>query len=285
LEANDDGLYLHYIQQIEIHPVTSRVYVSSDNLYLSDDGGTSWRTVPGRLRVAIDPIDPDIMYATEFRNGLRKSLDGGVTWKAIGDDITTPGTLAIHPHNPQLLVVNDGDPWQSTDGGDTWTQGHVDSDTPDVRNMSTIVFDPVNPGTVYAGSGFRRNEGDRGIGVVLKSTDAGHTWSVVSQQPIGKGPVQALAVDHVNPSVLYAGGATKADDGFYRSTDGGGNWTKIHEGGPSAVVIDPLNPSVVYSAMRAIERDVLRFTFDGSKTAVDQTSWGAIKGSTLLIGE
>lgn len=235
--------------------------------------------------MAIDPIDPDIMYATEFRNGLRKSLDGGVTWKATGDDITTPGTLAIHPHNPQLLVVNDGDPWQSTDGGDTWTQGHVDSDTPDVRNMSTIVFDPVNPGTVYAGSGFRRNEGDSGIGVVLKSTDAGHTWSVVSQQPIGKGPVQALAVDHVNPSVLYAGGG---DEGRRRLLPKHRWRCQLDEDTRGRFISRRhrlLESKRCLLSLRAIERDVLRFTFDGSKTGVDQTSWGAIKGSTLLIGE
>jgi photosystem II stability/assembly factor-like uncharacterized protein len=66
--------------------------------------------------------------------------------------------------------------------------------------------------------------------------------------PIGPygGKVTALAVDPVNPEIIYAGGA-----GVWKSRDGGATWAEIDEGLPLgiltvALAIDPRDSSTIY---------------------------------------
>jgi hypothetical protein len=65
--------------------------------------------------------------------------------------------------------------------------------------------------------------------------------------------MQAMVVDPVNPSTIYAG---RAMDGIYKSTDCGANWKKISTGRNSramasgrswVMVIDPSNPQTIYT--------------------------------------
>jgi hypothetical protein len=65
--------------------------------------------------------------------------------------------------------------------------------------------------------------------------------------------MQAMVVDPVNPSTIYAG---RAMDGIYKSTDCGANWKKISTGRNSnamargrswTMVIDPSNPQTIYT--------------------------------------
>jgi hypothetical protein len=65
--------------------------------------------------------------------------------------------------------------------------------------------------------------------------------------------MQAMVVDPINPSTIYAG---RAMDGIYKSTDCGANWEKISIGRNSrtmasgrswTMVIDPSNPQIIYT--------------------------------------
>jgi photosystem II stability/assembly factor-like uncharacterized protein len=65
---------------------------------------------------------------------------------------------------------------------------------------------------------------------MLKSTDAGQTWSAMGLTDVD---VSALAVDPVNPGVLYAAIATAYPDGrpgLVKSTDSGATWSSINTG-------------------------------------------------------
>src|SRR5438445_13774135 len=55
-------------------------------------------------------------------------------------------------------------------------------------------------------------------------------------------PVEALAIDPVTPSNLYAG---TIDGAVFKSTDGSANWTSIRTGDArvAALAIDPVTPS------------------------------------------
>src|SRR5689334_6196015 len=75
----------------------------------------------------------------------------------------------------------------------------------------TIALDPATPSTVYVTVD--------ALGV-LKSTDAGATWALVSRDH-RLWFVHELAVDPSNPSTLYAGSFTA---GVLKSTDAGSSW-------------------------------------------------------------
>ena len=129
-----------------------------------------------------------------------------------------------------------GGVWKTTNccsASTTWT---VVTDDPLISTtaIDTITIDPSNHNTVYAGTG-DLNFGSFSMGSqgILKSTDAGSTWTVLGAdvfgmtyaEPAGQFPqynaVGKVRVDPNNSSKVVAG--TK--QGLYFSYDGGVNWT------------------------------------------------------------
>jgi len=99
------------------------------------------------------------------------------------------------------------------------------------------------PGALYAGSGSR----------VLKSTDAGATWTVLYQFPSSVN-VAGVAVHPTVSTTLYAGTSTI---GVQRSKDGGVTWTAVNNGLPAqadgsfgvrSVWVDPSAANVIFAS-------------------------------------
>jgi photosystem II stability/assembly factor-like uncharacterized protein len=117
-------------------------------------------------------------------------------------------------------------------------------------------------------------------GGVFRTTNGGTTWTAEFQhQPVLS--IGALAVDPVNPEVVWAGTGeanvrnnVSYGDGIYKSTDGGAHWTNMGLGETmqiARIVIDPNDPNTVLVAAMGNpwkdnpERGVFRTT-DGGKT-------------------
>ena len=102
------------------------------------------------------------------------------------------------------------------------------------QSIDTVTIDPNNHNTIYAGTG-DLNFGSFSMGSqgILKSTDAGATWTVLGEdvfiaalpEPVGQFPqyqaVGKVRVDPNDSSKVVAGTKT----GLYLSYDGGTNWT------------------------------------------------------------
>ena len=83
-----------------------------------------------------------------------------------------------------------------------------------------------------------------------------NVWT--SNGPEG-GVITALAIDPVTPTTLYAASGTyyaaATGRGVFKSTDGGGSWTRINSGLPpfllnfDALAIDPVTPSTLYAGL------------------------------------
>lgn len=119
-------------------------------------------------------------------------------------------------------------------------------------------------------------------GGVWKTTDAGLTWSNISDGYFKTGSVGAIAVAESDPNVIYVGMGehaprgvmTSYGDGVYKSTDAGQTWTKLgldltrHI---SRICVHPQNPDVLYVAAQGAlhgvseERGVYK-SVDGGKT-------------------
>lgn len=90
-------------------------------LYRTTDRGVTWtklRNATYMRDVAIDPTDPDVLYAAASRafktgssvtgsEGLERSLDGGQTWTSLNDGLAWPfaARIALDPANNQRLVL------------------------------------------------------------------------------------------------------------------------------------------------------------------------------------
>src|SRR6266571_8392336 len=224
------------------------------------------------------------LYAGPAGGGLwrtGKALDGNPKWTDLSPpvEINSVGSIAVDPNDPSgnTIWVGTGEAnacgsgceagvglYKSTDGGDTWTgplgKSNASDGKPvfDARGVGTIAIKPGDSDTIYAAS-------TRAIRGVSSSCCGG----VVSIIP----------------------GAAKW--GLYKSTDGGANWTFIHNGaattagctgdatevgngtpcsprGVRRVLLDPSDPNTVYAASYA--RGVWRSN-DGGAT------WTQIKTS------
>ncbi len=199
------------------------------------------------FQVAVDPIHSSTLYALT-NSGLFKSTDGGASW---GFAYPVYGyNMAVDSVQPaKLYVANiDNGIWKSADGGTTWRN------LTGISNAHLVVTDPVTEGVVYAIA----NGCD-----VYKSTNGGSTWvatGVSSLTGNANAYCTQIAVDPVNPQLLYLAtqvgafdGSTGMRDGsplsgLYTSTDGGAHWTQnIATMGFADVVIDPNNDQNVYA--------------------------------------
>lgn len=94
-------------------------------LYRSTDRGTTWtetNAFASLLALAVDPRDPDVLFAAAERS-FAVSRNGGRHWRPTGRGLPTgfeivPKALRIDPANPdRLLLANDHQVWQSLDHG------------------------------------------------------------------------------------------------------------------------------------------------------------------------
>jgi len=137
--------------------------------------------------------------------------------------------------------------------------------------VSAVAGVPGNNVTYYVGTA---------DGGVFRTTNGGDTWTAEFQhQPVLS--IGALAVDPVNPEVVWAGTGegnvrnnVSFGDGIYKSTDGGAHWTNMGLAGTlqiPRIVIDPHHPNTVLVAAMGSpwqdspDRGVYRTT-DGGRT-------------------
>ncbi|MGH9827590.1 MAG: WD40/YVTN/BNR-like repeat-containing protein, partial [Blastocatellia bacterium] len=205
-------------------------------------------------------------------NGALSPQDAGMGWSPVGPAPTDSGlpmglssgrinTIAISPADPNVLLIGSsaGGIWRSNDGGNTFIP--VSDDQVDLE-VGSIAFSQSDPNIVYAGMGDAFG-GLLGTGV-LKSVDAGQTWTRIDGGSVGQGMINALRVDPTNPNLVYSSHFDMLDEtsgmlfgaGFEKSTDGGASWNRTLPGLPTDLAIDPLEPKKLYLAMVGV--------FDGS---------------------
>jgi hypothetical protein len=122
--------------------------------------------------------------------------------------------------------------------------------------ISSIVMDPTNHNTMYAGTGegFFNADGVRGYGA-FKSTDRGVTWNLltattpssnINDYAFGWYYVNRLAISNNGATIMAAtrGYYPNFGGSIYRSTDGGGTWSQRYTAARVwDVLFDPNDPS------------------------------------------
>ncbi len=205
-------------------------------LYKTTDGGKTWKAVlsisenTGVVDVAIDPSNPDIVYAASWQrrrhfytliNGgpesaLHKSTDGGATWTKLRGGLPAGELgrigLSISPADNNVVyatveaAAQGSGIYRSADKGATWERT-----SPSIAQgmyYGQIVADPKNVDRVYIPN------------VVFQvSDDGGRT-----QRPLGERlkhvDNHAIWVDPNNTNYILVG----CDGGVYESHDKGANW-------------------------------------------------------------
>jgi hypothetical protein len=226
---------------LAIDPVTPNVlYVSvgccfsGSHIYRTMDGADNWSPLAGAppqqpTSLVIDPLNHSIIYAVDSNSpgGIFKSGDAGATWQSLGTTVQSARSIAVSPHTAGLLYANtDQTLFKSIDGGSSWS--------PVPPKTGKIVFDPLNPSTLYLITSpfFSNSEG------LFKSTDNGQTWKQVNKG-LNVSQVFALVVDPVRSSTLYlASSPPSGTDAFVTKINAAGNGLIY-----STFIGGPINPS------------------------------------------
>src|SRR5256885_2038391 len=117
--------------------------------------------------------------------------------------------IVIDPTNNQIVYAGfaDGGVWKSTNGGTSWT---VLTDTQPTLAVGAIVLDPQNPSVVYVGTGEGNFASDSFYGRgILKSTDAGATWTQLGADIFDSLSIPAMFIDA--SGALYVAAAQGVD--------------------------------------------------------------------------
>jgi photosystem II stability/assembly factor-like uncharacterized protein len=180
----------------------------------------------------------------QLKNG---TLSGMVTDIAIDPTGTVDTTL--------FIATDAGGVWKSIDGGQSWT---AKSDFMPSLAIGSVVIDPGNPQTVYAGSGNQANPGDSSGAGIYKSTDGGETWIVLNPNNVLTGQAVNRMVMPESNTLLAATTA-----GLFHVSGGGTTWTQVISGGTvTDLKLDPAARSVVYAFVAGT--GILRSTNSGA---------------------
>src|SRR5688572_3345630 len=233
-----------HIGRIVIHPKDpNTVYVAAvgplwgpggeRGLFKTTDGGKTWTNTKsidantGCTDLAMDPTNPDVLYATSLQrerraygyigggpeSGIWKTTDGAKTWTRMTEGFSTApvGRVGIDVCLSQpttLYAVVEGREagvYRSDDAGASWRRASNLSSIP--WYFGQIRCNPKDPEKVIH------------LGVQLQeSTDGGRTWA-----NIGGGTHSdhhALWINPENPDHMMLGN----DGGFYVSRDHGRSW-------------------------------------------------------------
>src|SRR5918992_671392 len=206
-QGGGGGLCLHSICTWPNDPQRMAVGISAAGVWLTDDGGGSWRPgikglspryVPEEARAdTIDhcihnmhrpSLDPSTLYM-QYHGGVYRSDDAGETWLDIAQGLPSDFgfPMALDPHDPNRAFViplnSDGDRvtsegslrvFETTDRGESWRplgNGLPSSDTYLTILRQALCQDGSEPLGLYFGTTG---------GTVFGSADSGANWDVVA---------------------------------------------------------------------------------------------------------
>lgn len=250
-----DGLGKVTVNQVAVDPLNKCViYAAAANkLYKSDDCNRGWSQIyfdnDLNLKItalAIDPFNSSNVFAGTSRGGLIKSSDHGLSWRALERLDSQVDKIVISPASAEVMFAGTASRglFRSLDRGVSWTSLANNLRTfNDSQRFRDLIM--VKRGTMEV---FLAN--NYGL---LKSTDNGDTWvNIPLLTPEKQARINAIAVNPANTAEIYY----VTDTAFYRSADGGGNWSSrklpTNRAG-SRLLLDPENSAIIYLAARRIK--------------------------------
>ena len=230
-------------------------YWSGNGVYLSRDGGQSWRCVlagDNIEAVEYSLSEPSIAYAGSA-DRICRSDDGGATWKTVSGGVDgwgAPGVRAgfpidiqVDPRDPDRLFANcyGGGNFLSVDGGKTWvvaSTGYTGAQVRDIavkRTDATCVVAAARSGLFASGQ-------------------TGAEWAGLNYPPHASMEWYVVALDPADDEHLLA--ANNWEGTILESGDGGRTWSDrqaspVSRGSWRAIAFAPSNPQVVYAGTSA----------------------------------
>lgn len=245
------------VWSIEVHPADARVmYVGTQDMavYRSDDAGGQWRRLevpnpeglcvmgfPTRvIRLAIDPTNPDELYAGLEVGGLVRSLDGGKTWtdcnaglldfakqphlanhhgsQRASEGMMDSHALAVSPAQPgAVFLANRMGLFRSDDRGDNWSDMEIGRFS-ELTYARDVKVSPHDPQTLLGAFSIAAVSD---AGSLYRSADLGETWTRFDHGVSIESTLMIIAASAHSPDRVYCG-ARRGQ--VFGTEDGGTSW-------------------------------------------------------------
>lgn len=205
----------------------TRIYFAANKLFRSDNRGDSWRAISPDLTRSVDrdkmPVYGRILGPEAVAKNASTALYSNIT--VISESPKKDGLIYVGTDDGLLQITENG--------GAAWRKIETFPGVPPQNvYVRRIVPSQHDESTVYLALDNHQNSDFKPY--LLKSTDKGATWTSIAANLPERGTVYAIAEDHVNPSLLFAG----TEFGLYYTIDGGKKWNRIRNGLPTIAVRD-----------------------------------------------
>jgi photosystem II stability/assembly factor-like uncharacterized protein len=221
----------------------------------SDDGGEHWRKLRDPdlpedrvvmgfacrvMRIAVDPNEPQSVYATLEANGTMRSRDGGESWEdcskglirfceepryrsRIGSQSELEGMLDGHAITVSaaaprtVFLANRMGLFTSENRGEDWADLEIGRFSPLTYGRDIRVC-PHDPRVLYAALSPAARSED---GAIYRSGDLGQSWKRIDHGVKAEATMMAVALDRRDPKAAF--GLSRAGQVF-ATRDGGESW-------------------------------------------------------------
>jgi photosystem II stability/assembly factor-like uncharacterized protein len=211
----------------------------------------------GACCIAVDPLDPRLVYVGTFDNGIYATRNGGDTWDDASSGLEDRRVLALtvsrsDQRDGTSVVYSGTEPsnlYRSEDGGRSWQRLPALRDLPSeprwsfpgrpwTHHVRTIALHPSDPDWLLVGIE---------LGGVMRSTDAGASWA--DHNPQAHSDAHRLLTHPLAPDRVYEA----AGQGIALSMNRGSTWSRFETGLDRtyawAAAIDPVDPDLWYVAV------------------------------------
>ena len=276
----------------------SMLYASTagDGIYRSENGGDTWETANAGLDsldirwVEVSPVNAQLAFAQTQDGRLYRTEDGGDQWSMVLADIPATTLMTVADGSSHLLGDEQGQVWQSNDGGATW---QAIAELTDVGAIQTLAMaaDAAGSQTLYIGTEldgvYRSTDGAQGFApmngglsdlriqdlqvapdnTLLVSTweagawywDAGQNqWQMIGQGLTRDKQAYGMQVPHFYRLAVSPAYATDHElflggfDGLFRSQDKGQAWTQLDTISSGAIIAMAVSPTFAEDQTLAI---------------------------------
>jgi len=197
------------------------LYVASQHLFKTGNGGQSWQQ-----------ISPDL---TRHVDSTMVASGGPITKDQTGvETYATIFTVAPSYHDSNTIWTgsDDGLVYVTRDGGKTWTNV-TPKDAPYLVRINMIEASPTTAGKAYV-AGIRNLVQNDTHPYVWKTTDYGATWTKTVTGIPDNDLVRTVREDPTRPGLLYAA----SEHTVYVSWDDGAHWQRLAQKLPDTQVAD-----------------------------------------------
>ncbi len=230
----------------------SRLYFAANKLFRSDDRGSTWKVISPDLSRGLDRQQFEVMGQVQSVDAVARNGSTTIYGNIVALD------ESAKQENLLYVGTDDGLIHITEDAGGSWRKVESVPGVPARTYVNMLLASRHDANVVYAAFNNHKNGDFKPY--LYKSTDKGASWASISGNLPARGSVYAIAEDHLNPALLFAG----TEFGLFTSVDGGASWSQLKSGLPTVAIRD--------IAIQTRENDLVVATFGRGFYVLDDYS-------------